>query len=63
MQKMSLKAARANANLTQKDVAKELGVDVSTVRNWECGRTFPKQPMIEKLCTLYGTSYDFIKFF
>lgn len=62
MAKISLKAARVNANLRQTDVASKLNVAVSTVRNWESGKTFPKQPVIEKLCGLYGVSYDNIDF-
>lgn len=62
MSKISLKAARVNAKMRQADVAKELDVAISTVRNWESGKTFPKQPVIEKLCGLYGVSYDNIDF-
>lgn len=62
MSQITLKAARVNAGLTQTDVAAILGVAVSTVRNWENGTTFPKQPAIEKMCELYGVSYDNIKF-
>lgn len=62
MAKMSLRAARVNAKMRQTDVALELDVAVSTVRNWESGKTFPKQPVIERLCELYGVSYDNIDF-
>ena len=62
MSKISLKAARVNAKMRQTDVALKLDVAVSTVRNWETGKTFPKQPVIEKLCELYGVSYDNIDF-
>ena len=62
MSKISLKAARVNAKMRQSDVAAELDVAISTVRNWETGKTFPKQPVIEKLCELYGVSYDNIDF-
>lgn len=62
MSKISLRAARVNAKMRQADVAKELDVAISTVRNWESGKTFPKQPVIEKLCGLYGVSYDNIDF-
>jgi len=48
--------------MRQTDVAVKLDVAVSTVRNWESGKTFPKQPVIEKLCELYGVSYDNIDF-
>lgn len=62
MSQMTLAAARVNAGYSQKYVAEYLDVAPSTVRNWEKGETFPKQPMIEKLCTLYGVSYDAINF-
>ena len=62
MPKFTLKSARVNAGMTQADVAKKLEVAVSTIRNWENGSTFPKQPVIEKLCDLYGISYDYIDF-
>lgn len=62
MKKISLKAARINANLTRKNVVESLGISVPTLQNWENGKTFPKQPMIERLCELYGMSYDEIDF-
>ena len=62
MEKMSLAAARKNADLTQEQVAEIMNVARSTIRNWEKGITFPKQPAIEKLCEIYNTSYDCIRF-
>lgn len=62
MPKFTLKGARVNANLTQLAVAEELNIAPSTLRNWEKGVTFPKQPIIEKLCELYGVPYDYIDF-
>ena len=62
MSQITLKAARVNVNLTQADVAKKLDISVGTIKNWEKGKTFPKQPMIEKLCEIYGVSYDNIFF-
>lgn len=62
MDKISLAAARVNAGYSQKDAAAELGVSNKTLCNWENGKTFPDQPMIEKICALYRVSYDFIKF-
>lgn len=61
--KVSLKAARVNAGFTQSEAAKKIGVSVSTIKNWESGVSFPKQPMIEKMCVLYGVPYDYINFF
>ena len=62
MPKISLKAARVNARLSQEAVAKHLSVSLSTVKNWESGKTFPNQPMIERLCELYKMPYDCIHF-
>lgn len=62
MPKITLKAARVNANLSQQDAAERIGVAVSTLRNWEAGKTFPTQPKIEKMCEVYGISFDVLFF-
>lgn len=62
MPKISLKAARVNAGYTQTKAANLIGVSTSTLRNWELGITFPKQPKIMKICEIYGLSYDVIDF-
>lgn len=62
MKTISLAAARKNVNLTQAEAADAIGVSLSTVKNWEYGITFPKQPMIEKICEVYKVPYDFIRF-
>ena len=50
MPKISLKAARVNKNLTQEEAAKNLGIGVATLKSWEAGKSFPKQPQIERIC-------------
>lgn len=62
MSQITLKAARVNAGLTQLAAADKLNVSVATLKNWESGKTFPKQPHIEALCKLYGVTYDNIFF-
>lgn len=62
MKKISLKAARVNAGYSQKEAARLLGVSNKTLCNWENGKTFPGQPAIERICTLYGVTYDMIDF-
>lgn len=62
MEKITLKAARVNAGYSQIEAAKLLGISNKTLCLWEKGIRFPKQPMIEKLCELYGISYDAINF-
>ena len=62
MPKIKLKAARVNKGLTQEQVATAINRSVSTIKNWEKGISFPKQPDIEKMCDLYGIPYDGIDF-
>ena len=62
MIKISLRAARHNARLTQKEMAKRLGVSNSTLCNWENGLSFPDAPHIDKICELLGLSYDDLNF-
>ena len=62
MPQITLRAARVNAGFTQKDAANRLCVSVSTLKNWESGKTFPTQPHIMKICALYGIEYDNIFF-
>lgn len=62
MAKMTLAAARVNKGYTQADAAEKLKISVSTLKNWEKGCSFPKQPQIEKLCDLYELVYDDIIF-
>ena len=52
--KISLKAARVNANLTQEDAAKAMGKTKQTIVNWESGRCEIKYRDMEKLSELYG---------
>jgi transcriptional regulator with XRE-family HTH domain len=59
---MSLKAARVNAGLTQKEAADKLNVSNGTLCNWENGLSFPNAKQIVDLCNLYGLSYDNINF-
>lgn len=62
MEKITLKAARVNAGYSQKGAALALEISNKTLCAWENGKSFPKQPMIEKMCALYGVSYDSINF-
>lgn len=62
MPKMTLKAARVNAGFTQKEAAELLAISNKTLGNWEKGVSFPKADKVEKLCSLYGVSYDNIIF-
>ena len=51
--KISLKAARVNANLTQQQVADKVGVRKETIISWENGKSEIKAIMLNRLCDLY----------
>ena len=59
--KISMAAARKNAELSQKELAEKCGVSESTVINWETGKTSPhikRLPLLEKA---YGIPLDYVK--
>ena len=60
--KITLKAARVNAGLSQKEAADRLGISNKTMGNWENCVCFPPADMIPKICELYGVSYDNLNF-
>ena len=60
---MSLKAARINKNLTQREAALLIGVSVATMANYEKGASFPDVPIIMKIEKVYGLPYSEINFF
>lgn len=62
MYQVTLEAARRNKKYTQGKAADLVGVSVSTIKNWEKGRTQPTQKKIEKLCEVYEVPYDTIFF-
>lgn len=51
--KISLKAARINAKMTQDEVAKELHRTKQTIVNWESGATSIKFTDLQTLSELY----------
>lgn len=59
---ITLRAARANAAMTQREVAIRLGVTVDTVGNWERGKSFPDALQIRKIEDIYHVKYDDIIF-
>lgn len=60
--KITLKAARVNAGLSQSEAAEKLGISMSTMNNYEKGATFPDVPTIKKMEEVYGVGYDDIIF-
>lgn len=60
--KITLPAARKNANMTQKDLANACGVSESTVCNWEKGKSEPTVSQAKMIGELVGIHYDDIIF-
>lgn len=56
--KLTLKAARVNAGLTQKDAASKLGINKGTLINYEKYRTIPNMDIGKSMATLYGLSVN-----
>lgn len=54
----NLKDIRRECNLTQKQVAINLGVVESCYANWEQGRTEPNIDMLRKLGVIFDVSID-----
>lgn len=52
--KITLKAARVNAGLTQKEAAKALGISKSTLVSYEARRTTPNIEKGRQIANLYN---------
>ena len=50
--KLTLKAARVNAGLTQKELAELMNVNVSSIGNWETGKASIKVLDFKKICKI-----------
>lgn len=59
---ITLKAARVNKNLTQKEAAKLIGVSTDTLINYEKGKSYPDVPILKNIESVYGVSYNDIIF-
>lgn len=58
--KISLKAARVNANLSQNDVAKHMGKSKMTINHWENGKSAIDFGNFTALCLLYKINPEFV---
>ena len=56
--KMTLKAARVNSGLSQKEAGKMLGVSDDVLSNWERGISFPDVIQLKRIENLYHVSFD-----
>lgn len=58
--RISIKAARVNADMTQEEMANVLGVNKTTIVNWESGASEPKISQLHRISELSGIPIDFI---
>ena len=58
--KISLAAARVNANMTQEQAASAMNVSKVTIVNWEKGKTKIPFVSLVGLCSLYNLPIDYI---
>lgn len=63
MKRITLRAARVNAGILQKDASQLLGISNKTLSSWENNITVPKADMIDKICNLYKVCYNDLIFF
>ena len=61
MPKITLKAARVNAELTLDDVAEIIGKSKQSIENWENGKTPIKYSDLLKLSELYEMPIQYIR--
>lgn len=60
--KLTLKAARVNAGLTQEEVAKTVKKSKNTIVNYENGKSVPDIETGKALASLFGLSVDDLNF-
>ena len=58
MEKITLRAARINAGLTQKQAAAIGGVNPSTICRWEAGKALPDTFQLYGMAAVYGINID-----
>ena len=58
--KLSLAAARKNANFSRDEVAEKLNVSARTIQAWEIGESEPKVSQAYELSFIYGLPIDVI---
>lgn len=56
-----IRAARAYAAMTQEQLARQLGVDVQTVKRRESGRSAPKRGELVAIATVTGVPISFME--
>ena len=58
--RISLASARVNAKMNQREFAEYMCVDVSTILNWEKGKSEPSASQLRKISEISMIPMDFI---
>ncbi len=58
----NLRELRHRKGVSQTDVARALGVPVTTYHAWESGQNIPRDPMKKAIADYYGRTVQFIFF-
>ncbi|MBR4331769.1 MAG: helix-turn-helix transcriptional regulator [Clostridia bacterium] len=58
--KISLKAARINAEMEESEAARQIGICRNTLRNYEKRRTKPKIAIRERMAKVYGIPLEYL---
>lgn len=56
--RMTLKTARELCGLKQAEAAAQIGIAPDTLGNYERGRSYPDIPILRKIESVYGVSYN-----
>lgn len=54
----NIKAARTKMNMTQMNLADEMGVSYQAVSNWERGNSMPDISRLQELCNILGITFE-----
>ncbi|MGN8831138.1 helix-turn-helix domain-containing protein [Selenomonas montiformis] len=60
---ITLKAARVNVGLNQRQAAERLGISLASLQNYEAGRKYPNVLVLKRIEKLYGVPYAELIFF
>lgn len=55
-----IKQLREKSEMTQAELARELGLTRSSINAWEMGLSVPSTPFIVELAKLFGVSTDYL---
>lgn len=60
--KISLRAARVNANLSQEEAAQKIGICKATLQKYESGLSVPDWEKVEAISRVYDFPISYISF-